>query len=38
MPKTKKLQKQIESKLNKLSKLLNSIDDVRNINSDDPET
>ena len=38
MPKTKKLEKKIESKLNKLHKLLNSIDDARNINSDDPET
>jgi hypothetical protein len=37
MPK-KSLLKKIESKLNKLHKLLNSIDDARNINSDDPET
>jgi hypothetical protein len=37
MPK-KRLQKKIENKLNKLHKLLNSIDDARNINSDDPDT
>ena len=38
MPKSKKLQKKIESKLNKLSKLLDKIDEVRAINSDDPDT
>jgi hypothetical protein len=35
---TKKLQKQIENKLEKLSKLLDEIDEARIINSDDPET
>lgn len=38
MPKSKKLQKQIENKLEQLSKLLNKIDEVRVINSADPET
>ena len=38
MPKTKKLQNQIESKLDKLSKLLDKIDEARIINSDDPDT
>ena len=38
MPKSKKLQKKIESKLNKLHKLLDKIDEVRVINSDDPNT
>lgn len=35
---TKKLQKQIENKLDQLEKLLNSIDGARAINSDDSET
>ena len=38
MPKSKKLQKQIANKLEKLSKLIDKIGDVRAINSDDPET
>lgn len=38
MPKSKKLQRQIEKKLDQLSKLLDNIDEVRIINSDDPET
>lgn len=38
MPKSKKLQKQIESKLEKLSKSLDKIDEARMVNSDDPET
>ena len=38
MPKTKKLQKQIEHKLDQLSQLLNKIDEARAINSDDPAT
>jgi hypothetical protein len=38
MPKSKKLQKQIENKLGKLSKLLDKIDETRLINSDDPDT
>jgi hypothetical protein len=38
MPKSKKLQKQIEKKLDQLHKLLDSIDEARAINSDDPET
>jgi hypothetical protein len=38
MPKTKKLQKKIEKKLDQLSQLLDSIDEARMINSDDPET
>ena len=38
MPPTKKLQNQIESKLDQLSKLLDKIDEVRIINSDDPNT
>lgn len=35
---SKKLQKQIENKLGKLSKLLDKIDETRLINSDDPDT
>jgi hypothetical protein len=35
---SKKLQKQIANKLEQLSKLLDSIDEARIINSDDPET
>jgi len=38
MPQSKKLQKQIENKLGKLSKLLDKIDEARLINSDDPDT
>jgi hypothetical protein len=38
MPKSKKLQKQIEKKLDQLSKLLDKIDEARIINSDDPDT
>lgn len=38
MPKSKKLQKKIENKLDKLHELLNSIDEARMINSDDTDT
>ena len=38
MPKSKKLQQQIENKLETLHKLLNKINEVQVINSDDPET
>ena len=38
MPKSKKLHNKIENKLEKLSKLLDKIDEVRAINSDDSET
>ena len=38
MPKSKKLQKQIEKKLDKLSELLDQIDEARIINSDDSDT
>ena len=38
MPKTKKLQKQIEKKLEKLSKLLDKIIEAQVIDSDDPDT
>ena len=38
MPKSKKLQKQIEKKLDKLSELIDKFDEVRMINSDDSET
>ena len=38
MPKNKKLQKQIEKKLDQLSELLDKIDEVRIIKSDDPDT
>ena len=38
MPKTQKLEKKIESKLEKLSQLLNKINEAQVINSDDPET
>lgn len=38
MPKSKKLQKKIENKLEKLSKLLDKIDEAHAINSDDSET
>jgi hypothetical protein len=38
MPHSKKLQNQIANKLEKLSKLLDKIDETRVINSDDPKT
>lgn len=38
MPKSKKLEKKIENKLDKLSKLLDKIAEAHNINSDDSET
>lgn len=38
MPKSKKLQKQIEKKLDQLTELLDQIDEARIINSDDSET
>ena len=38
MPRSKKLQNQIEKKLESLSKLINDIDEVHVINSDDPDT
>ena len=38
MPKTKKLQKHIEKKLDQLSKLLDNLEEARMINSDDPDT
>ena len=38
MPKSKKLQRQIENKLDQLSELLDETEEARIINSDDPET
>jgi len=38
MPKSKKLQKQIENKLEKLTQLFKKIDEARAIDSNDPET
>ena len=38
MPKSKKLQKQIENKLEQLKKLLNQITEAQNINSENPNT
>ena len=38
MPQTKKLQRQIEKKLDQLSKLLDKIAEAHQINSDDSET
>ena len=38
MPKSKKLEKKIESKLDQLEKLINKINEAQAINSDDPET
>ena len=38
MPKSKKLQKKIESKLDQLQELLDEIEEARAINSDDPDT
>jgi len=38
MPKTKKLHKQIEKKLDKLNELIDKIDEARIIDSDDPDT
>ena len=38
MPQTKKLQKQIENKLDQLGKILEKIDEIRIINPDDSDT
>src|SRR2546422_7815867 len=38
MSKTKKLQKQIEKKLDQLQEIVDEINEVQSINSDDPET
>ena len=38
MPKTKKLENKISAKLEKLSELLDKIDEARIINSNDPDT
>ena len=38
MPKSKKLEKQIQKKLDKLHELLDKIDEVRVVNSDEPDT
>jgi len=38
MPKTKKLQKEIENKLDKLQELIDKFDETRIINPDEPET
>ena len=38
MPKSKKLQKQIETKLDQLHELLNNIQEVQNIDPHDPDT
>lgn len=38
MPKSKKLQKQITHKLEKLDKLIDKINEAQAINADDPET
>ena len=38
MPKSKKLQKQIEKKLDELQELLDQIEEARIIESDDPDT
>jgi hypothetical protein len=38
MPKSKKLQKQIEKKLDQLTQLFKKIDEARVIDSNDPET
>ncbi len=38
MPKSKKLQKQIEKKLEKLHELIDKFDEARIVDSDDPET
>ncbi len=38
MPKSKKLQNKIASKLDQLNQLLDEIDEVRILNSDDPDT
>jgi ribosome-associated translation inhibitor RaiA len=38
MPKTKKLQNQIEKKLDKLSELIDKVIEVQVIYSDDPDT
>ena len=38
MPKSKKLQKQIERKLDQLQEIIEEINEVQNISSDDPDT
>ena len=38
MPKSKKLKKQIEKKLDELSELLANLDDAQMLSSDDPDT
>ena len=38
MPKSKKLQKQIEKKLDRLQEIVDEINEVQNIDSNDPET
>jgi len=38
MPKSKKLQNKISKKLDKLQELIDKFDEVRLINSDDPDT
>jgi hypothetical protein len=38
MPKTKKLQKQIEKKLDQLQELIDQMNDAQSIESDDPNT
>jgi hypothetical protein len=38
MPKTNKLKRQIEKKLDQLNQLLDKIDEARIINQDDPDT
>ena len=38
MPKSKKLQKKISNKLEKLDQLINKINEAKAINSDEPET
>ena len=38
MPKSKKLETKISKKLDQLQKLLDNIDEVRTVNSDDPDT
>lgn len=38
MPKSKKLQRQIEKKLDQLQELIDKFDEARMVNSDDPDT
>ena len=38
MPKSKKLQKQIEKKLDQLQEILDEINDLQSLDSDDPDT